>query len=139
MVKAYTLQDKIVQQGFNDFESFVGLVFKKDDGESTKRSSLNELQASGATQISVGQVAAAICDDNSLYDTYGVTELMLSDPDSSPVLSRVMNAWAAVGKTQYVVIRRLDSFPVIDPSSPLAPVAICYKVVVDAYLAPVAP
>ena len=56
MVKAYTLSDKIVQQEYNDFESFVGLVFKLPDGGSPEVSSIDQLQAANASPIPVGQV-----------------------------------------------------------------------------------
>jgi hypothetical protein len=138
MVKAYTLSDKIVQQGYNDFESFVGLVFKRLEGGNCQLSSLEELQNSTATPISVGQVAAAVCDDSEIYDTYSVTAGMINLPASSDILSRVTGSWIG-SYDQYIVVRRLDSFPIIDPSAPAAPVGICYKIVVDAYTAPTAP
>ena len=139
MVKAYTLSDKIVQQGFNDFESFVGLVFKRPDGGDCELSSLEELQNSTAAPISVGQVAAAVCDDSELYDTYSITAGMLNLPESSDILDRVTSSWITGFSDQYIVIRRLDSFPIIDTSTPGVPVGICYKIVVDAYLAPIEP
>lgn len=138
MVKAYTLSDKIVQQGYNDFESFIGLVFKRPDGGSCELSSLEELQNANASPISVGQVAASVCDDSEVYDTYSITAEMLNVPGSSNILSRVTTSWTGA-YDQYIVVRRLDSFPIIDPSAPSAPVGICYKIVVDAYLAPIAP
>lgn len=138
MVKAFTLSDKIVQQGFNDVETVVGMVFKRLEGANCEASSIEELQDSGATPISVGQVTAYFTDDSEVYDTYSVTAGLVNLPGSSDLLARVTNPWIGA-HDQYIVVRRLDTFPIIDPSAPGIPVGICYKIVVDAYTTPVAP
>ncbi len=138
MVVAYTQSDKIVQQGYNDVEAVVGMVFKRLEGGACEASSVEELQDSGATPISVGQVTAYVTDDSEVYDTYSVTNGLVNNPGGSDLLARVTNPWIGA-YDQYIVVRRLDTFPIIDPSAPGTPVGICYKIVVDAYTAPIAP
>lgn len=138
MVVAYTLSDKIVQQGFNDVETVVGMVFKRLEGGNCQASSIEELRESGATQISVGQVTAYVTDDSEVYDTYSVTAGMINLPGSSDLLFRVTGPWIGA-YDQYIVVRRFESSLIIDPSAPGVPVGICYKIVVDAYTAPTAP
>lgn len=138
MVKAYTLSDKIVQQGYNDVETVVGMVFKRLEGGNCEASSVEELQDSGATPINVGQVTAYVTDDSEVYDTYATVFEIVNEPSDSSLLTRVTSPWTGA-YDQYIVVRRLDTFPIIDPSALGAPVGICYKIVVDAYTTPIAP
>jgi hypothetical protein len=139
MVKAYTPQDKIVQQGYNDIESFVGLVIKYPQGGSIEISTLDALTAAGASPISVGQVAAYICDVTDRYDTYNISFEIIDNPASSGILDKIFQAWSDALSDQWIVIRRFESTSIVNPASASAPVAILYKMVADAYLSPVAP
>ena len=139
MVKAYTLQDKIVQQGYNDIESFVGLVIKYPQGGSIEISTLDALTAAGASPISVGQVAAYFTDAADRYDTYNISFEIIDNPASSGILDKIFQAWSDAFSDQWVVIRRFESTSIVNPASASAPVAILYKMVADAYLSPVAP
>ena len=139
MVKAYTPQDKIVQQGYNDIESFVGLVIKYPQGGSIEISTLDALTAAGASPISVGQVAAYTCDVTDRYDTYNFCYNIIDDPASSGILEKIFQNWADVLSDQWIVIRRFESTSIVNPASASAPAAILYKMVADAYLSTVAP
>jgi uncharacterized protein YcnI len=134
MVQAYTLSDRIVQQGYNDIQSLVGLVFKRHEGGLIELSSYDELKASNAQQIPVGQVAAYSLDSTEFYDTFIITDEILTDPSNSNILTRVSQAWAQGGKDQWLQIRRFESSAVVDLSGLSAPAAILYKIVVDAFL-----
>jgi hypothetical protein len=134
MVQAYTLSDRIVQQGYNDIQSLVGVVFKRPDGGVVELSSYDELRASNAQQIPVGQVVAYTLDSTEIYDTYTLTSDILLDPSNSSILGRVSSPWAEGGKDQWFQIRRFESSSVVDLSDLTAPAAILYKIVVDAFL-----
>lgn len=139
MVKAYTLSDKIVQQGYNDIESFVGLVIKYPQGSPIEISTLDALTAAGASPISVGQVAAYLTDVTDRYDTYNFCYNIIDDPATSAIVDKIFQAWSDGVSEQWVVIRRLESTSIINPASASAPAGILYKMVADAYLSPVAP
>lgn len=142
MVKAYTLSDKIVQQGFNDFESVVGNVYKKPiGGTGPELSSVEALRASGATQINIGQIASYYNTSVGQYNTYVDT----SDFTSSTMLDRLFGeGWGGERLPeicdQWVVIRRLESTPIINPVNiDDYPSGIAYKIVADCYLSVVEP
>lgn len=134
MVQAYTLSDRIVQQGYNDIQSLVGVVFKRPLSGSPELSSYDELKASNAQQIPVGQVAAYALDSIEFYDTYAITNEILTDPSNSNILNRVSQNWTQAGKDQWFQVRRFESSSVVDLSDLTAPAAILYKIVVDAFL-----
>ena len=141
MVKAYTLSDKIVQQGFNDFESVVGNVYKRPNGGAIELSSIEALRASGATQISIGQIVSYYNTEGTTYNTYTTT----SDLISSNILDRLFGeGWSGERSPdicdQWVVIRRFESTAIIIPSAIDAyPSGIAYKIVADCYLSVVEP
>lgn len=143
MVKAYTLSDKIVQQGFNDFESVVGNVYKLPAGGTIELSSVDALSASGATPINIGQiacyynVAAVEGQYNTYIDTYNFVE-------SSMLLRLFGEGWGgerpAQTCDQWVVIRRFESTAIINPVNiDDYPSGIAYKIVADCYLSVVEP
>lgn len=143
MVVAYTLSDKIVQQGYNDFESVVGNVYKNPiSGPNIELSSMEALRASGATPISIGQVTSYYNVDSSgdQYNTY----LNTSDFISTTMLARVFGEWQGERLPeicdQWVVIRRFESTPYFDTADFYDfPTRISYKIVADCYLSVVEP
>lgn len=145
MVEAYTLSDKIVQQGFNDFESVVGAVYKLPAGGSIELSSIEALRASGATPISVGQIATYFVDSNGSYNTYAQTANILSNPPASNIIQRAFGeGWAGERDPdvcdQWIQVRRYDSSPIININDLQDfPNVLCYKLVCDCYLAVVEP
>ena len=135
MVKAYTLGDKIVQMGYNDFESLVGVVFKKPDGGNIELSSASELSSSGATQINIGQICTFLNDALEGYNTVVVLNEIFDTPDSSNLLIRTFNGWGSVGFDQWIQVRALS---VVNASTTL-PGEMVYKLVVDAFTSVVEP
>lgn len=136
MVQAYTLRDRIVQQGFNDFQFLVGRVYKSvDAGVSFTAQTPEELQASGARPNLVEQVVSF---DNSetFYpgsdkNTHDYVKYLL-DLDVGNGLGLVMaNAfqyWDGVGTVQWVQIRRVEIVGVANTG------AAVVKLVVDAFV-----
>jgi hypothetical protein len=136
MVQAYTLRDRIVQQGFNDFQFLVGKVYKSvDAGVSFTAQTAEELQASGARPNLVEQVVSF---DNSetFYpgsdkNTHDYVKYLL-DLDVGNGLGLVMaNAfqyWDSVGTVQWVQIRRVEIVGVANTG------AAVVKLVVDAFV-----
>ena len=136
MVQAYTLGDRIVQQGFNDFQFLVGKVYKSTDaGVSFTAQTAEELQASGARPNPVEQVVSF---DNSetFYpgsdkNTLDYVKYLL-DLDVGNGLGLVMaNAfqyWDGVGIVQWVQIRRVEVVGVANTG------AAVVKLVVDAFV-----
>jgi hypothetical protein len=136
MVQAYTLSDRIVQQGFNDFQFLVGRVYKSTDaGVSFTAQTAEELQASGARPNLVEQVVSF---DNSetFYpgsdkNTHDYVKFLL-DLDAGNGLGKVMaNAfqyWDVVGTAQWVQIRRVEIVGVANTG------AAVVKLVVDAFV-----
>lgn len=143
MVKAYTLSDKIVQQGFNDFESVVGNVYKYPVGASgPELSSVEALRASGATPINIGQVTSYFNVDSSgnQYNTY----LNTYDFINTTMLGRLFGDWQSERAPeicdQWVVIRRFESTPYFDTTIfEDFPMRISYKIVADCFLSVVEP
>jgi hypothetical protein len=136
MVQAYTLRDRIVQQGFNDFQFLVGKVYKSTDGGTTFTSQTpEELQASGARPNPVEQVVAF---DNSegFYpgsdkNTHDYVKYLL-DLDTGnglgEVMSRAFQYWDGVGIVQWVQIRRVEVVGVANTGN------VVVKLVVDAFV-----
>ena len=135
MVKAYTLGDKIVQMNYNDFESLVGVVFKKPDGGSIELSSVSELSSSGATQINIGQICTFFNDALEGYNTVVVLTAIFDAPESSNLLSRTFDGWVDAGYDQWIQVRSLS---VVNASTTL-PGEMVYKLVVDAFKSVVEP
>jgi hypothetical protein len=129
MVKAFTLSDKIVQMGYNDFETLVGMVFNKPDGDDVKLSSASELASSGATQIPIGQVCTFINDGLTGYNTVTVLTEILEDTNSSNLIIRSFQGWTEAGYDQWIQVRSLS---VVNASTTI-PGAMVYKLVVDAF------
>jgi hypothetical protein len=129
MVKAYTLSDKIVQMGYNDFETIVGMVFNKPDGDDAKLSSASELASSGATQIPIGQVCTFVNDGLSGYNTFTVITEIFEDTSSSELIVRSFQGWTKAGYDQWIQVRSLS---VVNASTTI-PGAMIYKLVVDAF------
>jgi hypothetical protein len=139
MVKAYTLSDKIVQQEYNDFESFVGLVFKLPDGGSPEVSSIDQLQAANASPIPVGQVTTYLVEETLGWNTYTFSQDVLS---AGTFIDKVFGDWTQAFFDQWVIVRSFSVEPLYDISlvgSTTFPTALIYKMVVDAYYSPVAP
>jgi hypothetical protein len=139
MVKAYTLSDKIVQQEYNDFESFVGLVFKLPDGGSSEVSSIDQLQAANASPIPVGQVTTYFVEETLGWNTYTFSQDVLS---AVAFIDKVFGDWTQAFFDQWVIVRSFSVEPLYDISlvgSTTYPTALIYKMVVDAYYSPVAP
>ena len=129
MVKAYTLSDKIVQMGYNDFETIAGMVFSKTDGGSIKLSSVSELTSSGASQLDIGQICTFWNDALSGYNTFTVITEIFEDTSSSDLLVRTFQGWSDAGYDQWIQVRSLS---VVNASTTL-PGAMVYKLVVDAF------
>jgi hypothetical protein len=139
MVKAFTLSDKIVQMGYNDFESVVGQVFKQEFGSGAVLSSTEELASAGATQIEVGQVVSFFLDTSGDDNSFNIlSDVYLA---SSPLVTKLFSTWTGgVGDVQWVQIRSLGIIDVIYDSTPAdPPLGIVYKIVADAFTSVVAP
>jgi hypothetical protein len=136
MVQAYTLGDRIVQQGFNDFQFLVGKVYKSTDaGVSFTAQTPEELQASGARPNLVEQVVS-FDNTETFYpgsdkNTHDYVKYLL-DLDAGNGLGKVMaNAfqyWDSVGTAQWVQIRRVEIVGVANTG------AAVVKLVVDAFV-----
>ena len=137
MVQAYTLRDRIVQQGFNDFHFLVGKVYKSvDAGVSFTAQTAEELQASGARPNLVEQVVSF---DNSegFYpgggdkNTHDYVKYLLDlDPGNGLglVMANAFQYWDSVGTVQWVQIRRVEVVGVANTG------AAVVKLVVDAFV-----
>lgn len=136
MVQAYTLRDRIVQQGFNDFQFLVGKVYKSvDAGVSFTAQTAEELQASGARPNLVEQVVSF---DNSetFYpgsdkNTHDYVKYLLDlDPGNGLglVMANAFQYWDSVGTVQWVQIRRVEIVGVANTG------AAVVKLVVDAFV-----
>ena len=137
MVQAYTLGDRIVQQGFNDFQFLVGKVYKSTDaGVSFTAQTPEELQASGARPNPVEQVVSF---DNSEGFYPGVGDknthdygkyLLDLDPGNGLglVMANAFQYWDGVGIVQWVQIRRVEMVGVANTGN------VVVKLVVDAFV-----
>lgn len=131
MVQAYTLSDRIVQQGYNDVQEIVGMVFKVPDGGVPESSSYEDLKAANAQPIIVGQVAAYYVDDGIAYETSIYTNKIISEPGNNDLLINLTTWWIQSGYDQWVQIRRFETTPVLTGTTLSG---ILYKIVADAFL-----
>lgn len=134
MVQAYTLSDRIVQQGYNDVQEIVGMVFKMPDGGVPESSSYEDLKAANAQQEVYGQASGYYVDTtNSTVSTAGVTKGVVSSPNTSQLLINLFDGFVSTGYDQWVQIRRLETTPVLNGTTLSG---ILYKIVADAFLSP---
>ena len=136
MVKAYTLSDKIVQQGFNDFESLVGMVFKsRDFGSGTITiSSLDELRsAPGLAPNALPQVFAfRYLGSPSSGGAYTEMEEIFTGTNlETNVIGNLFENWGP--DDQYVQIRSASIDFVFGSTASVPLVAV--KITADAYIA----
>lgn len=136
MVKAYTLSDKIVQQGFNDFESLVGMVFKSSDfGSGTITiSSIEELRsANGLAPNALPQVFAFryLGDPDSGAAYTEMEEIFTGTNLGTNVIGKLFQNWGP--SRQYVQIRSASIDFVF--SSTEADPLVAVKITADAYIA----
>lgn len=138
MLKAYTTGDKINQEKYNDFESLVGVVFK-DEGSGQVLSSASELASANAVPIEGGQVVTIWIDDSTEYNSAILTASIYAA--TSTIVDRAFGSWApGVGFAQWIQIRSLQLVDTIVDSPPAnPPLALVYKLVVDAYTSVVEP
>lgn len=137
MVQAYTLSDRIVQQGYNDFESLVGMVFKSADyGQATITiSSIDELRsANGIAPNTVPQVFAfRYLGDPSTGGAYSQMEDIFTGTNlGSNVIGGLFQNWGP--DRQYVQIRSA-SIDYVFGSTAAAPL-VAIKITADAFIAP---
>lgn len=136
MVKAYTLQDKIVQQGYNDYESMVGLVFKSNDSGNGPilQSSIEEMSAAnGLAPNVVPQVCGFVYlgdpASNTAYDT--PYSILSGAGVETSVIRDLFNFWGP--DRQFIQIRSASvNFA---PDSTAASPKIVFKITADAYTA----
>ena len=137
MVQAYALRDRIVQQGFNDFQFLVGKVYKSTDGGTTFTSqTLDELQSSGAVPNLVEQVVsfdnkASFYPGSGDKNTHDYVKFLVDlDPSDGlgQVLASAFQYWDAVGTVQWVQIRRVEVVGVANTGN------VVVKLVVDAFV-----
>lgn len=134
MVQAYTLSDRIVQQGYNDVQEVVGMVFKCPDLSVPELSSFDALKAANAQQEVYGQVSGYYVDTTtSTVNTGGVTKGVVTSPNTSELLINLFDGFVSTGSDQWVQIRRLETTPVLNGT---ALSGILYKIVADAFLSP---
>lgn len=111
MVQAYTLSDRIVQQGFNDFQFLVGKVYKSEDGGSTfSELSLDEFNALQAPSFSVAQIVSGLATPTT-QNTYGVVKDLLEYNYGSGLasgVSRLFKDWDDPSYVQIVQLRRVS-------------------------------
>ena len=136
MVVAYTLSDKIVQQGYNDFESLVGMVFKsRDFGNGTITiSSLDELRsAPGLAPNALPQVFAfRYAGDPQSGGAYTEMENVFTGTDlTNTVIGLLFENWGP--NRQYVQIRSA-SIDFVFGSTEADPL-VAVKITADAYIA----
>lgn len=131
MVQAYTLSDRIVQQGYNDIQELVGMVFKVPDGGVPESSSYEALKAANAQPIAAGQVAAYYVDASIAYETSNYTKSIITSPSNNDLLINLTTQWVQSGSDQWVQIRRLETTPVLNGTTLDG---ILYKIVADAFL-----
>lgn len=137
MVQAYTLSDRIVQQGYNDIQSLVGMVFKSSaQGEGTiEQISYADLQAvAGLAPNVVPQVfGIKYLGDPSSNTTYDELDRIFTNGNmSTTVIQNLFNFWGP--DRQYVQIRSV-SIDLAPGSTSALPVA-AIKVTADAFIAP---
>lgn len=133
MVQAYTLSDRIVQQGYNDVQELVGMVFKVPEGGVPVLSSYEDLKAANAQPTFFGQVAAYYVDTTIDYETSLYTKAIIQSPGYAQLLVRLTNQWNISNSDQWVQIRRFETTPVLNGTTLSG---ILYKIVADAFLSP---
>jgi hypothetical protein len=134
MVQAYTLSDRIVQQGFNDFQFLVGRVYKSEDAGTTfSELSLDEFNALQAPAYSVSQICTGR-DVAATANTHDFVKALL-DLDFNNGLGaaycRLFKDWDDPSYIQIVQIRRV-SVDLFGPSSKFN-----FTIVADAFTTPV--
>lgn len=142
MVKAYTLSDKISQMNYNDFESLVGVVFRRDPGGSPTLSSMADLNAAGATSIPTGQVASFFIsvDEYNSYELINGAFNGAGGETNSSLITRIFDGWSSSSIVQWIQVRGISVNAVYDPTSLANPPAgLGYKIVVDAFTSAVEP
>lgn len=135
MIKAYTLSDKIVQQGFNDFESLVGMVFKSVDfGQGTITiSSIEDLRSADelAPNVVPQVFAFRYLGDPDTGGAYGEMENIFTGNLGSTIIGKLFENWGP--SRQYVQIRSASLN--IAPDSTATQLKVFIKITADAYTA----
>lgn len=111
MVQAYTLSDRIVQQGFNDFQFLVGKVYKSDDAGSTfSELSLDEFNALQAPAYSVSQICTGLSQAGTTNTHDAVKDLIDLNFGSGlgAGYCRLFKNWDDPSYIQIVQIRRVS-------------------------------
>jgi hypothetical protein len=137
MVKAYTLGDKIVQMGFNDSESLVGMVFRSGSSGTDPifLSSITEMN--NATDLASNVVPQVIAfkylGNFTLNNWFKELEKMFTgDSLDTSILASIFKDWGA-DLIQYIQIRSVSVD--LAPDSTSAAQQVYMKITADAYTA----
>ena len=136
MVQAYTLSDRIVQQGFNDAQFLVGRVYKNDGTIAV--SSSQELLDSGAQSVpNYAQVCRYFYKESSTTSPDCLRDLYQG---SGNISSLLFDTWSDAGSVNWVQLRRVEvNLIVEDPAPSLGAENYYVKLVFDTFQSPLNP
>ena len=136
MVQAYTLSDRIVQQGFNDAQYLVGRVYKNDGTISV--SSTQELLDSGAQPVPVNQqVCRYFYREGTKTSPICLANLYNGERDISDLL---FDTWSDVDLVNWVQLRRVEVNLILEDPAPAVGAENYYiKLVFDVFQSPLNP
>jgi len=140
MVQAYTLSDRIVQQGFNDAQFLVGRVYKKDGSISV--SSTQELLDSGAQLVPEYQQVCRYYyrDQFTGGDVTSVTLLKTLYLGEGTISDLLFEEWSDVGLVNWVQLRRVEVNLIPEATAPAVGEENYYvKLVFDVFQSPLNP
>ena len=134
MVQAYTLSDRIVQQGFNDAQFLVGRVYKNDGTIAV--SSSQELLDSGAQSVpDYAQVCRYFYKSSSQKPTTCLKNLYRGEGDISSLL---FDDWSDAGSVNWVQLRRVEVNLIVESPAPSLGAENYYvKLVFDTFQSPI--
>jgi hypothetical protein len=136
MVQAYTLSDRIVQQGFNDAQFLVGRVYKNDGSISV--SSTQELLDSGAQLVpEYQQVCRYFYKESGETPPTCLKTLYNGEGDISDLL---FEEWSDVLFVNWVQLRRVEVNLILEATAPAVGEENYYvKLVFDVFQSPLNP
>lgn len=135
MVQAYTLSDRIVQQGFNDAQFLVGRTYKKQNSTISVSSS-QELLDSGAQSVPEGaQVCRYFYKSIGKKPTSCLKDLYKGEGDISDLL---FDDWIDAGSVNWVQLRRVEVNLIVESPAPSLGAENYYvKLVFDTFQSPI--
>ena len=136
MVKAYTLSDRIVQQGFNDVQSLVGMVFKSgNSGAATPTISSYEVMINApdfAANVVPQVIAFRYMGNMANNGWYTELESIFTETNlENTIIGNLFEGWGP--NRQYIQIRSVSVN--VAPDSTSASPLVYMKITADAYTA----